>query len=203
MSTTCLTPTLGFIALIAAKRYAPRRFSLHRRTDDIVQKEEAATLSDEVGVPTVYEEISNSCWQQALSRFYTADHTMLQDIFDLSFHAHGSYAGSHVSEGAKEALDTSATFRARADYQHQLVAVLGCLLSISSPLLPRPSVFVDYDAWLRIMVQMDDTLEAEDVQSSGPVRGRTTRNSQKKYVRWIEMSDGHRATLYTTALRWD
>jgi hypothetical protein len=52
------------------------------------------------------------------------------------------------------------------------------------------------------MAKTDDAMEAAVASGAGFVsgRGRTTRNSAQKHVRWLSISEDHRAILAATAL---
>jgi hypothetical protein len=160
------------------------------------------STSDEMGITILRDDIVSWDRPHAMLSFYDHDKAMARHLADLSLQHLESQTDCHVSQVFDEGFDWSATFRARADYQLRLLDVLGRLLSISSPLLPRPSAFIDYEAWIRIMAKTDDAMEAAVASGAGFVsgRGRTTRNSAQKHVRWLSISEEHRAVLAATAL---
>jgi hypothetical protein len=160
--------------------------------------------SEELGYLNLRDDLVLRGWPDAIPASYDRDWTIARHLADLSLGCLAGRALCHVSRRAfSEALSSSTTFRARADYQLPLVAALGPLLSISAPLLPRPAALVEYEAWIRIMVRIDDALEAlaRDGQLLSGGRGRTTRNSGSKYVRMLSVSDADRAFLSATTLK--
>jgi hypothetical protein len=102
----------------------------------------------------------------------------------------------------RAAFETRGLFRARVDYQSQMLDLLSLeLIPLQSHLLPRPAVFLDYVPWIRNMAQIDDALEAaggwDANTNSRP--GRSTRNSGRtSYERQLTLSDKQREIVATT-----
>jgi hypothetical protein len=138
--------------------------------------------------------------QTVLPAFYDHDEVMSRDILGRS---RASLVGAETPLEAAEAPDTRATYHARVQYQSEMMLVLGRLLPLYAPLLPRPTVFLDYIPWIRHMVAADDVNEAQPAISAVLRRpGRTTRNSnQQRYVRWISFEDEQLRTLRGNGLR--
>jgi hypothetical protein len=168
----------------------------------VVETDLAPSSSEELGYLTLRDVTVLGDWPHAISSSYDQDRKIARHLAELSLGRLEDRSLCHVSRAFSEALDSFTTFRARADYQLPLVAVLGPLLSISAPLLPRPAALVDYEAWIRIMIRIDDALEAlaRDGQLLSS-RGRTTRNSASTYVRLISVSEEHRDFLAATTLK--
>lgn len=73
----------------------------------------------------------------------------------------------------------------------------------------RGAMILDYETWVRNMVDADDLLEAADARQAQEARavnrgGRMTRNSQREsYVRYVTLSDDQRRLVRDTAFRVD
>jgi hypothetical protein len=152
----------------------------------------------------LYPDDAVSGLAHVLGSFYSHDSSIAEEV---KSRATATLREENVPDGFKEALVHS-VFRARADYQRQLVDVLGDMLAIWAPLLPRPAVFLDYEAWIRHMVNVDADLEARWATSVASGRGalfattaRSTR-STPRYARWIDLADDLRRILAETALCW-
>jgi hypothetical protein len=84
-------------------------------------------------------------------------------------------------------------FRARVAYQGKMMTILENLVP---PPVCRPSVYLDYEPWIRIMVGVEDMLEQE---GGGKLRARKTRG-QPKYERQITLSGTQRELLTETMM---
>lgn len=163
-----------------------------------------SSLDDEIGYAMLFKDDTISGFRHALPAFYTYDTTLFEDVARLSGRAVEKLPMPQASGHAMEALDAAAAFISRTSFQRQVVAALGELLDISAPLMPRPSVFLDYEPWIRYMVAVDDAQEATwaETRVSGPGRsGRLTRNSQR-YQRWVVLADDLRGALAESSLKW-
>ena len=79
-----------------------------------------------------------------------------------------------------------------------MVGALGSLVSH----IPRPSVFLDYEPWIRFMVSVDDELErnCEGMRRMDRSRRVVTRSHQYSYERYIELSNDQREVFKATRL---
>ncbi|KAF9509492.1 hypothetical protein BS47DRAFT_149415 [Hydnum rufescens UP504] len=117
-------------------------------------------------------------------------------------------------------FDSIRLFDDRAQHQSRVLKFIEGLVQLSSPLLPRPEIFVDYIPYVRQMVVADDAeKEAEAqalaaLQESARVKGnmaRMTRNSQRSaegtsklarrhdFIRYISLRDDELRALYESA----
>lgn len=84
-----------------------------------------------------------------------------------------------------------------------------CRLVQDNRSVAQRSMFLDYESWVRNMVDADDLLEAADARQAQEARalnrgGRMTRNSQREsYVRYVTLSDEQRRLVRDTAFRVD
>lgn len=104
-----------------------------------------------------------------------------------------------------DALRTRALFGARVRYQSQIGGVLAAILPLAAPLIPRPEIHLDYEPWIRNMVESDDREEEQQIHTAEIQRlqrpGRLTRNSSsRRYVRMIDITEGQREALRATSL---
>lgn len=128
-------------------------------------------------------------------------------------------------------FSTTKLFADRASYQADTLQFLEVLLTLSSPLFPRPAIFLDYVPWVTIMVRSDDEEELnertlfQNLQIAGNGNGagrlRMTRNSTKgtlfpggsaplrrwpsggNFVRYLDMLNKDQLKLARkTALTW-
>lgn len=125
------------------------------------------------------------------------------------------------------AFSGSRLFADRAAYQAKTLLFLEQLLAASSPLLPRPAIFLDYVPWITTMVRFDDAEEqAEDERirelraasqsdgALGPGKLRQTRNSLRrlvgaesrqwggKFSRYLDLDEEMINIVHETALSW-
>ena len=84
-----------------------------------------------------------------------------------------------------------------------------CRLVQDNRSVAQRSMFLDYESWVRNMVDADDLLEAANARQAQEARalnhgGRMTRNSQREsYVRYVTLSDEQRRLVRDTAFRVD
>lgn len=152
------------------------------------------------------KESTASGFQSVLPAYYEHDHALVDELARLSVLTFEKPRMPEASRHATEALDAAAAFSTRSAFQRQVVAALGELLSISAPLMPRAEVFLDYEAWIRYMVSIDDMLEIKTAEVGTGVltrHGRQTRNSQQRYVRYLSLGNDLRKALAGTSLRMD
>jgi hypothetical protein len=170
----------------------------------------APCADDEVGHPLLFKDAAVSRFEHVYSGFYARDGAISEEVMRR---ANSTLWGERTPNNALQMQLVNDTahapaFRARADYQRRLVDVLGELMAISAPLLPRPAAFVDYAAWIRHMVDVDDQLEQAWMTASAsgrqglvlPTSTRSTR-SGPRYARWIMLDERLRRVLKETALR--
>jgi hypothetical protein len=160
---------------------------------------------DEVGFRIIHEEPNSFGWPHRLPMFYTTDEVLAEEVLDRSFRTRGIRAVA--SAHADSTLDPFFTFPTCAAYLGQVSPIFHRLIGISSMWMGRPSTFLDYDAWIRYMVRVDDALEAYTFASgSQPAphgsRLRTTRNSRAtQYSRWILLPEHLRYDLAITSFQ--
>lgn len=147
---------------------------------------------------------TDSGFQHVLPAFYFHDEAITQEVAHESLRLAEKQPVPPALYSAQEAFDPAAAYAARSAFLRKMVVVLGRIIGISAPLLPRPETLLDYEAWIRHMVRIDDVIEASWAEASAlrlPGRGgRVTRNSQK-YERWISLAPDMRALLAVTALQ--
>lgn len=135
---------------------------------------------------------------------YYADETILEDVLR---HSRGALEAAHPELQPKEsniALQTRALFRARAQYQSEMLDLLWPnIISLQSQLLPRPSVFLEYVPFLRHMAWIDDGFEKNGGWDTSINRrsGRPVRESARApYERQLTLSDRQRDVISNTHL---
>jgi len=123
--------------------------------------------------------------------FYQKDEEMAVETLFL--------ARQHLKEmdvsgfGGGWGLEGKRLFEARASYQQGIVQFLDEMISLSTPLLPRPAAVMDYLAYIQKMVEVDDTLALHMEPRVGR-RGILRQSSRlahqpRVYERWIGLRD--------------
>jgi hypothetical protein len=159
-----------------------------------------------MGYPVLPLDSTRSGFQHVLPAFYAHDKDVVQEIAQSLARKQQAV----LPPAFDRAQDAAAAYAARSAFLRKMVAVLGRLIAVSAPLLPRAATVLEYEAWVRHMVRADDVIEASwaaEASAAAVVRlpgrsGRTTRNSQQRYERWISLPPELRQVLAATALQW-
>jgi hypothetical protein len=149
-----------------------------------------SSLDDEVGHKILFQPSTSN---NAMFGFHHEDKWIAEAAIRLS---------RGVTKARPQPIDSTNTFskvellRARVAHQSQMATIL-------ENLIPCPvtysSVYLDYEPWIRLMVEADDFWERKPEENMGRIRRMTRRST--KYERQITLSASQREQLTVTKLR--
>lgn len=166
---------------------------------------QGSSPDDELGHSLLFSSLSPSVSQGGLAFFNWDTAIACEAVRTARSTFENQNEGRVDARGIAVHLESASDqFRSRADFWSQIHVVLGSVVPERVSALRQPSLFLDYEPWVRSMVAADDVMEAaavEDVQ--GTKRGgRLTRNSQRQdHVRYFRFSSDQLGTLRDTAFR--
>jgi len=152
---------------------------------------------DELGYPVLYGSTSTREARDGMV-FYRADENIAREAIRASRGTHEEWVPIKGADG--QVVDQE-LFRARVEYQRELVDGLAGIMTLSG-LMPQESAFLDYIPWVRELVRIDDMHEREAWDGREKEKsGRMTRNSMRaKHTRTIELDEGSYGKVMGTGL---